>query len=101
MRVELKISGGFAQFPGLARPLVLQASALSDDAAARLRGLCKAATAEAARHRIAPAESIPDGRAYRLTIADEAGTREIACADPLAEGPLTELIEFVREHGTR
>lgn len=35
-----------------------------------------------------PGEPMPDARSYRLTIADDAGAREIACADPLAaRGP--------------
>jgi len=35
------------------------------------------------------------------TIADEAGTREISCEDPIGQGPLAELIAFVRMHGSR
>jgi|KBSMisStandDraft_5_1062788.scaffolds.fasta_scaffold616168_2 hypothetical protein len=101
MRVELKIGGGFAHFPGLAHPLVVNAAQLPGEAAAELRHLCASAIAHAATRPAVPGAPTPDARTYRLTIADESGTREIACEDPIGKGPLAELIAFVRTHGSR
>ena len=101
MRVELKIEGGFAHVPGLARPLSVDADALHDAAASTLRHLCETVLSDATASRTAGARAVPDGRRYRLTIIDPRGTHEIAAADPVEPPALSALIEFVQAHGRR
>ena len=121
LRMTLKIDGGFAHVPGLARPIELdgrrRGSTLQarkqggdsgcgrvegDEHAAHARRLCAAACAVAqkgdAPHRAA---AIPDGRRYRLTIETEGARREVTAADPVLEPAIAELIAFVETHGRR
>ena len=101
MRVELKIEGGFAHVPGLARPLLVDADTLDDAAASILRNLCETVLSDATASGAAGATIVPDGRRYRVTIIDPRGTREIAAADPVEHPALSALIEFVQTHGRR
>lgn len=109
MRIELSIDGGFACFPGLARPLVLDGAHLSAADLAELTRLCRDALAAAlpdvapaeALPDAAPAEALPDARRYRLAIDIDGERHELAAADPVAQPAVAALIDFVAGHGKR
>ena len=99
MRIELRIDGGLASFPGLAQPLVVDSAALPEEDAARLQELvqrCRlfdrpqpgeAAGAEPVRRR--------DARRYVLTADGPDGRRTLVLHDPL-EPELVPLVDFLR-----
>ena len=98
IRVELRIEGGFAHIPGLARPLVVDARDLHPEGAATLERLCKAVS-HVGSAGSPGATPMPDARRYRLTIAGDGATRQIEATDPVPHHALAALIEFVRAHG--
>jgi len=101
VRVELSIDGGFAYMPGLARPIIADATQLPAEDAAQLRRLCEAALAAGRQGGASPALPIPDGRRYRLTIEFGAVRRELTAADPVIEPEVAALIRFVQDRGQR
>jgi len=101
LRMTLKIDGGFAPVPGLARPIELDAAQLGAEHAAHAQHLCTAACAVAQQGRRAQAAPIPDGRRYRLTIEADGSRHEVTAADPIGEPAIAELIAFVEAHGRR
>jgi hypothetical protein len=95
MRVELSIEGGFAYFPGLAQPIVVEATQLSAADATELRRLCGAALAAGGKARMSPLASFPDARRYQLAIDVDGVTHELTVADPISPQAVADLIEFV------
>ena len=101
LRVTLRIDGGFAYMPGLARPIALDAAQLGDEHAAQLQRLCEAACAVAQKRKASRAAAVPDGRRYRLTVELGDSRREVTAADPVDAPVIAELIAFVETHGRR
>jgi hypothetical protein len=101
LRVTLRIDGGFAYLPGLARPIALHAAQLGDEHAAQLQRLCQSACAVAPKRRASRAGVAPDGRRYRLTVELGDSRREVTVADPIDAPAIAELIAFVEKHGRR
>ncbi len=101
MRVELRIDGGLAYFPGLARPVMLDGARLSAADQAELARLCRAALADPGPESAARAEALPDARRYRLAIDIDGETHALAAADPVAQPAVAALIDFVGAHGQR
>ncbi len=101
LRVTLKIDGGFAYSPGLAKPIELDAAQLGGKRAAHAQRLCEAACTVPPKRRASTAAPVPDGRRYRLTIEMDGARREVTAADPVDEPAIAELIAFVEEHGRR
>jgi hypothetical protein len=99
--MTLKIDGGFAPVPGLARPIELDAARLGDEHAADAQRLCTAACAVAPKSGAPQTAPIPDGRRYRLTIEADGSRHEVTAADPIGEPAIAELIAFVEAHGRR
>jgi hypothetical protein len=101
MRVELTIDGGFANIPGLARPIALDGSRLASTDADEMRRRCQAALlvkqGTAAKRRQSMA--LPDARRYHLTIDIDGKRHELTAADPIDLPAVAALIAFVREHG--
>ena len=101
LRVTLRIDGGFAHVPGLARPIALDAAHVGGEHAAQMQRLCEAACAVPPKRGLATTSPNPDGRRYRLTVEMEGSRHEVAAADPVDEPAIAELIAFVEEHGRR
>ncbi len=94
------MEGGFAHFPGMARPLVVDSARLPTDAAATLRGLCEAVIAEGTGSATVQASSVEDARSYRLKIDTGSATHELTCVDPIGQNA-ADLVAFVKTHGSR
>lgn len=101
LRVTLRIDGGFAHVPGLARAIELNAAQVGGEHAAQMRRLCEAACAVPQRRRVNTAAPVRDGRRYRLTVEMEGSRREVAADDPVDEPAIAQLIAFIEEHGLR
>lgn len=99
LRVTLRIDGGFAHLPGLARPIALNAAQLGDEQAAQLRRLCDSACAVAPTRKGGRATVVPDGRRYRLTVELGDSRRDVTATDPVKTPAIAELIAFVEKHG--
>ena len=96
MHVELKTEGGVAFFPGLARPFVLEVTALSAEDAERLACLVEECGFFDREEAAPAARRGADAREYVLTIEVE-GTRRrtLRLRDPVAPD-LELLLDFVR-----
>jgi len=101
MQVELTVDGGFACFPGLAKPIIVDAARLSGADAAHLERLCAAALAAARRSATPPAATVCDARRYHLTIDIDGVQRELDAADPVSQPAVAALITFVTDVGRR
>ena len=99
MRIELTIDGGFAYFPGLATPIVVDSTRLPAAAAAELQRLCGAALATevpgARPTATSPRATLYDARRYRLTIDIEGVKHQLDAADPVSQPAVAALIAFV------
>ena len=102
MRVTLQRDGGFAAVPGLQRPIIVDAGALSDVLRRELAALVAAlpdAAPDTPVHR-GPPSPVRDGRAYVLQIADGGREQILRFADPVEDPRLRAVRDFVAAHGT-
>ncbi|SAL02725.1 hypothetical protein AWB80_08426 [Caballeronia pedi] len=101
MQAELFIEGGVGYFPGLARPIVLQAADLSPGESAEFARLISAARAEGGATRPSARKPMPDARSYRISIAGDDGKLELKAADPGVPPAFAALMNFLKQHGHR
>jgi hypothetical protein len=99
MRVQLKIEGGLAYFPGLNKPRVIDSADLSAAEAKRLHQLVDAAGIfeQPASNRTLP-KGAADYRQYTITVEDGRRQRTIRLADPIGNPDLEALVEYLRTH---
>jgi len=99
MRVQFKIEGGLAHFPGLSKPRVIDSSDLPTTEADRLRKLVDAAGIfeQPADSRALP-KGAADYRQYTITVEDGRRQRTIRLADPIANPDLEALVNYLRAH---
>jgi hypothetical protein len=99
MRVELKIEGGLAYFPGLNKPRVIDSADLSAAETNRLRQLVDAAGIfeQPTGDRALP-KGAADYRQYIITVEDGRRRRTVRLADPIANTELEALVEYLRTH---
>ena len=95
MRIELTMDGGFAHFPDLAKPFIVDESQLPAVDAAELRRLCSAALGAARRTPPPLLAALPDARRYHLTVDHDGARHEIITADPVDQPAVAALIAFV------
>lgn len=97
MRVQLKVEGGIAYFPGLSRPRVIESDKLSEKEAAELERLV-----DAAHFFKAPAvvgkvrQGAADYRQYSVTIAEGRRSHTVRLTDPIEDVNLQALLDFIR-----
>ncbi|MEC3982626.1 protealysin inhibitor emfourin [Amycolatopsis sp. H20-H5] len=95
MRVTFEPDGGFAVFPGLRRPLELDTADLPSATASRLEELVRAA-ADSPAAAAGSAPGAADQRTYRITVADQAGTRTWSYVEPVS-GPARDLVGYLED----
>ena len=99
MRVQFKVEGGLAYFPGLSKPHVLDSDDLPAAQADRLRQLVDAADFF---QQPAAARTLPKGAAdyqqYTITVEDGRRRRTIRLTDPIRDADLAALVEYLRKH---
>ncbi len=94
MRITLTVEGGFATFPGLAAPVMLDVDALPAASAARVRTLVATAMQSPASASVA----LPDARAYTIRIESESPAVTLRYTDPVQDSAARALIELCTEH---
>src|SRR5689334_20342225 len=101
MRIQLKIDGGLAYFPGLSKPRVIDSADLPAAEANRLRQLVDAAGIfeQPAGNRTLP-KGAADYRQYTITVEDGRRQRTLRLTDPIANPNLQALVEYLRTRAT-
>ncbi|HEY1327449.1 MAG TPA: protealysin inhibitor emfourin [Casimicrobiaceae bacterium] len=96
MRIELRVDGGLASFPGLRRPVTIDCDRLPPARAARLRGLVERARFFSTQ---APASSAAarDARTYTIEVDDGTQCRTLTLPEPIDDAPLRELVAEIRD----
>ena len=95
MRIEFRVDGGLAAFPGLAKPVTIDCSALPKEEAAQLRGLVDRSgffALDAGERQPA----VPDARSYRITIDDGRRCHAVTIAEPIVVPALADLVAELR-----
>ncbi|HZQ60885.1 MAG TPA: protealysin inhibitor emfourin [Casimicrobiaceae bacterium] len=95
MRVTLRIDGGLAYLPGLARPRTLDLDTLPAPERERICALIDAARGQA-RHDAA--SRAPDARTYTIDVENGARSTSFALTEPFADEHCARLVEALRAH---
>lgn len=95
MRIDFRVDGGLAAFPGLAKPLTLHCDALPAPENAHLRDLVRRADFFALPQHD-PQPAAPDARAYTIEIDDGTRCRTITVREPIADLALRDLVTELR-----
>ncbi len=93
MKISFEISGGFASFPALSRPVLIDTATLDAQAAGRLETLLKNAGFFSLP---AQAAALPPGaadyRSYTLTAEDGPRVHTARFTDPIGDPALAQLV---------
>ncbi len=96
MKIHFSVDGGMASFPGLRKPVTIDAAALAPADAMRLRALMADAD------RVAPLPPgpapVPDTRCYTLAIDDGGACRTLKLSEPIADPALRDLVAALSAH---
>jgi len=96
MRIDFRVEGGLAAFPGLAKPVTIHCEALPADEDAHLHDLVQRADffvrpSADARPRA------PDTRAYTMTIDDGSRCRTLTVREPIPDPALRDLVDALHD----
>ncbi len=98
MRITFSIDGGFAVFPGLARPVSFDVDALPADAAAAIRSAVANSDFFALDDSSAfQTPGAADARKYAITIEDGIHRRSLVVPETVAEPALKTLLHLLDE----
>jgi len=95
LRIEFRIDGGLAAFPGLAKPVTIDCDALSASQTAHLRELVQRANFFALPTH-APPRRGADARAYTIEVDDGLQCKSVTVTEPIADTALRNLVEALR-----
>ena len=99
MRIEFSTEGGLANFPGLARPVAIDADSLGEDEAARLMRLVEDARFfDLPAVAGTPAQGAADYQYSVLTIDDGTRRHTVRVLEPAEDPALQNLVQAVRRH---
>jgi hypothetical protein len=97
MRVEFATSGGIAYFPGLARPVVIEAAQLPEEEARKLNELVASSRffdqPEQTANRMAPGAA--DYRQHTITIEQGGRSHTLVVNEPIEDPGLKQLVGFL------
>jgi hypothetical protein len=97
MRIQLKIDGGMAYFPGLNRPISLDSNTLPAQEADRLKQLLEVAHFfELPPVLNAPSPGAADHRQYTITVDDDNKHHTIQVTDPIEDPDLQALLTYLK-----
>jgi len=96
MRIDFRIEGGLAAFPGLAKPVTIHCDALPAGENAQVRELVRRADFFALPGDDARAP-VPDARAYTIAIDDGARRKTVTVHEPIANPALRDLVATLRD----
>lgn len=97
MRIDFRVDGGLAAFPGLARPVSIHCDALPVHEGERLRDLVRRADFFALPPRDDSRAGAPDARVYTIAIDDGSRCRRLTLREPIADPALRDLVAELRD----
>ena len=97
MRIDFRVDGGIAAFPGLAQPVTIDCDALPPAQTAHLRELLHRAGFFSLPSRM-PAPRVPDARAYTIAVDDGRQCRTVTVAEPIVDDAMRDLVAELRTH---
>jgi len=99
MQIQLKVSGGFAYFPGLSQPIVVDTNTLPQQQADELRQLVdKVYFFDLPPVIGSPSLGAADYQQYKITVNDENKHHAVQVTDPVGNPDLQALIEKLQSH---
>jgi hypothetical protein len=100
MRVTLSRSGGLAYLPGLARPVTLDSSSLSQAEQATLELLLRESRFTNLPSQLgSPTPGAADYRTYEITLDDQTSRHTVRVVEPIDDPVLQRLVGFLEQHG--
>lgn len=99
MRITVMVDGGLVAAPGLAKPINLDDASLQPAERSECQKLVRAALESG--HPMARESRMPDARKYRIQIEDDGKTHSLTATDGAISPACADLLNFVREHGSR
>lgn len=98
MRIEFKMEGGFAHFPGLSKPVRIDADQLSREESAQLEQLVQKARFFDLPGKVNVArKGAADYYQYTITIQMDKQSHTIKLVDPVEDTNLNELLLFLKK----
>lgn len=97
MRMRVRIDGGIAYFPGLAKPFDLDTDTLSAQDVEEMKRLVAAAHVFELPASTNQQPAGPDARRYTITIDDGPAHHTVQVTDPVTDSSLADLITFARK----
>ncbi len=98
MRIEFKMEGGFAHFPGLSKPVVIDTDQLSQEESAELEQLVQKTRFFDLPGKVnVPRKGAADYYQYTITIQMGNQSHTIKLVDPVEDTNLNELILFLKK----
>ena len=98
MRIEFKMEGGFAHFPGLSKPVVIDTDQLSQEESAMLeQQVQKARFFDLPGKVNVPRKGAADYYQYTITIQRGGEHHTIKLVDPIEDTNLNELSHFLKK----
>lgn len=97
MRIQFKVEGGVAYFPGLAKPRTIDSDDLPPAEAKRLQRLVDAV--DFSQQPLA-ARTLPKGadmQQYTITVEEGRRRRTIHLSDPIRDADQAALVDYLRE----
>ena len=96
MKIDFRVDGGLAAFPGLAAPTTIHCDALPAPEQERLHDLVQRAGFFALPSHDAGA-AMPDARAYTIAVDDGARCKTVTVREPIANPALRDLVDALRD----
>lgn len=96
MKIDFRVDGGLAAFPGLAEPVTIECDALAPEEKEHLRALVRRADFFTRPPPSNPPRATPDARAYTIAIDDGPQCRTVTVREPIADPALLDLVGALR-----
>lgn len=96
MKIVFRVDGGFAVFPGLARPVTIDVDSLPAADAAQLRAAVDRSRFFDRAEPTAQAPA-PDMRHYEVTVEDGAKSRTLTIPESTADADLKSLVALLEQ----
>ena len=97
MKIEFRMDGGFAVFPGLARPFTIAVDDLPQAEASRLREAIASCRFFERPEPNAASGAAPDMRRYEITVDDGKRSRTLSIPESDGDPDLRSLIALLEE----
>lgn len=97
MRIEYKVDGGFAYFPGLYQPVTVDTTALAAEEADQLERWVDAANFFDLPEVSPPPRGAADYLKYTITITTRERSHEVRLTDPITNPHVQALVDYLEE----